>query len=430
MARQKQRRRPAKKQPPVTLAEARIENIGARGDGVAIVDEKPVYAPLTAPGDEVRLSCRGDRGVLEEILKPSPHRAAPPCRYFGNCGGCALQHVTDDFYRDWKRQLVIDALSREGFDENIVAPMVFCPPASRRRARFAVRRTSAGIVFGFNARASLTVIDVDDCAVLAPDLNALLPRFRALAAATPHQWRRFDMAVTLCDNGVDIEFVGDDAADDLTGAERLSLTDMAREAGVIRLCVDGAPVVSFDTPIVAFGGIAVAPPPGGFLQASQAGEDALVRFVTSHVKSAAKIADLFSGCGTFTFPMSAHSAVHAVDGAGEAISALEIAARNPALRHPVTAARRNLFDRPLTVEELASFDAVVFDPPRAGARAQATELAQSNVPTIVGVSCNPASFARDASILRAGGYVLSQVLPVDQFVYAPHVEIAGVFQKE
>lgn len=395
-----------------------------------MVDEKPVYAPLTAPGDEVRLSCRGDRGVLEEILKPSPHRANPPCHYFGHCGGCALQHVTDDFYRDWKRQLVIDALTREGFGEDIVAPIVLCPPASRRRARFAVRRTATGIVFGFNARASRTVIDIDDCAVLTPDFNAMLPRLRVLAAAMPHHWRRFDMAVTLSDNGADVEFVGDDAADDLTGAERLSLTELAREAGVIRLCVDGAPVVVFDTPVVRFGGVSVAPPPGGFLQASREGEGALVRFVTSHVKPASAIADLFSGCGTFTFPMSAHAVVHAVDGAGEAISALEAAARNPALRHSVTAARRNLFDRPFSIEELTPFDAVLFDPPRAGAMAQATQLARSNVPKIVGVSCNPASFARDARILRAGGYVLSQVLPVDQFVYAPHVEIAGVFTKE
>lgn len=430
MAHRRRRKQRERSEPALKKVTARIEKIGAQGDGVAMVEEKSVYAPLTAPGDEVKLACRGERGVLEDIITPSPHRAAPPCCYFGACGGCALQHVSDDFYRDWKRRLVIDALTREGFDEEIVAPLVACPPASRRRARFAVRRTAAGLVFGFNARASANIIDIDSCVILTPALDAMLPRLRVLAAAAPSRWRRFDLAVTLCDNGADIVLTDGEAAEDLTGQERLQLADAAKEAKAIRLSIDAAPVIVLETPSVRFGDVAVSPPPGGFLQASREGEDALAGFVTQQSGNARRVADLFSGCGTFSFPLARRAIVHAVDGEAAAIAALDEAARKADLRHPLTSERRNLFDRPLTPEALNPFDAVVFDPPRAGAQAQAAQLARSRVPIVISVSCNPASFARDASVLRAGGYVLSQVLPVDQFVYSAHVELAGLFTKE
>ncbi|MEZ5892923.1 MAG: hypothetical protein R3C58_07250 [Parvularculaceae bacterium] len=429
MAHRKQPRARGRKRTaaPARIATARIDVIGARGDGVALIDGEKVFVPLSAPGDEARIACCGERGEIEALLTKSPHRAAPPCVYYGQCGGCALQHVTAEFYREWKRKLAVDALARESFDGAIVAPLVLCAPASRRRATFAVRRTAGGLVFGFNARASAQIVNIETCLVLAPELGALVPALCALAEAAPSRWRVFDMAVTLCDNGADVSFSGGDAADDLNGAEMMALSHASRRADVIRITAEGSPVASFETPIVRFGGVPVAVPPGGFLQASAEGEAALTEFVLKNAGGAKRIADLFSGCGTFSLPLAKNAAIDAFDSDAASIAALDAAARGAGLRRPLKAERRNLFDRPLMPAELNNYDAIVFDPPRAGAKAQAEQLAQSTVPVIVGVSCNPASFARDAAILREGGYSLSQVVPVDQFVYSPHVELAGVF---
>jgi 23S rRNA (uracil1939-C5)-methyltransferase len=428
LARQRRHKKTAKQAPAKTAA-ARIGDIGARGDGVAVVGDARVFVPLTAPGDVATISYSGQRGEVEALIEPSPDRGEAICPYFGACGGCALQHLDTDYYRRWKRNLVVEALGREGFAEEIVAPLVSCPPASRRRATFAARKTAKGVVFGFNARRSATIVDIDRCPVLAPELEKALPALRALADAAPARWRAFDLAVTLCDNGVDASFAGGDAADDLTGAEIMALTDKARAGGVTRLTVEGAPVASFEAPVVRFAGVPVTLPPGGFLQASREGEAALTEFVVKNAEGAKRVADLFSGCGTFSLPLAKDAAVDAFDSDAPAIAALDAAARAAGFRHPLKAELRNLFERPLRAEELRKYDAVVFDPPRAGAEAQAAELARSEVAKIIGVSCSPASFARDAGALRAGGYRLSQVVPVDQFVFSPHVEIAGLFTK-
>ncbi len=429
MARRRQHKRKPAKAAPLQSAEARIGEVGARGDGVADVDGERVFTPLTAPGDVARISYRGKRGEVETLLQPSAHRGDPVCDYFGHCGGCALQHLDAEYYRGWKRSLVVDALAREGFDESLVAPLYSCPAASRRRASFAVKRTAAGIVFGFNARRSAQIVDIDHCPVLAPALAEKLSALRALAQAAPARWRAFDLAVTLCDNGVDAVFSEGDAADDLTGPEILALTEAARDGGVTRLTVEGAPVASFAAPFVRFDNVPVPVPPGGFLQASREGEAALTDFAVRHLNGAKHVVDLFSGCGTFSLPLAKDAAVDAFDSDAPAIAALDAAARAAGLRHPVKAGTRNLFERPLRAEELKIYSAAIFDPPRAGAEAQAAELARSSVPVIVGVSCNPQSFARDAALLREGGYRLSQALPVDQFVFSPHVEIAGLFTK-
>ncbi len=428
---QRRRARPRAKAPaPLKTAEAEIGEIGARGDGVALIDGDKVFAPYSAPGDVACIAYRGSRGAIEALITESPHRVSAPCPYFGNCGGCALQHLTTDYYRNWKHEFVVKALAREGFDEGIIAPLHACTPASRRRASFAVRRTGAGVVFGFNERASDRIVAIKECLVLAPPLAEALPKLHALAEAAPARWRFFDVHVTLCDNGLDVAFSGGDASDDLTGPEIMALTEAAQDAGVVRITADAAPVAMFEAPFVRFGGVPMAIPPGAFLQASADGEAALTGFVTEHTKDARRIADLFSGCGTFALPLATTAAVDAFDSDVPAISALDAAARSVSLRHPLKAERRNLFERPLSAEELKPYDAVVFDPPRAGAKAQSEQLAQSSVPVVIGVSCNPASFARDAAILRNGGYSLSQLLPVDQFVFSAHVEIAGLFTKE
>ncbi|CAK9041979.1 Uncharacterized RNA methyltransferase BMEI1496 [Durusdinium trenchii] len=368
--------------------ELRIETIGARGDGVADFNGAQVYVPYTASGDVVEASLSGNRGMIETLLEKSAHRVNAPCMHFGQCGGCALQHLDDVYYRTWKRRLVVNALTRQGFDEAVVAPLVSCTPESRRRARFAIRKTAAGLVFGFNKRSSDRIVDIERCLIIDPALQQKMDGLRRLAAATPHHWRVFDMAVSLCDNGVDVTFSGGDAEDSLSVQEASLMTTAAETADVIRVSI----------------------------------EDVALR-----MRGVLQI--FFSGVGTFTLPLATGAPVDAVDSDKAAIGALDAALRRQRPPHPVTAKARNLFDRPLMASELREYDCIVFDPPRAGAEAQAVEIAASSTPLVIGVSCNPVSFARDAAILRSGGYALSQVTPVDQFVYAPHVELVGIFTK-
>jgi 23S rRNA (uracil1939-C5)-methyltransferase len=419
-----------KPETPARRVRARIEEIGAGGDGVARVDGGRVFVPLTAPGDLVEADIRGERGVIVDIIEQGRDRADPPCPHYGACGGCSLQHVSRDFYRAWKRQRVVDALAREGLAEAPVADLIETPAASRRRATFAVRKLRDRTLFGFNARRSSMIEDVDDCLILQPDLARRLPALRALAAKM--DGGEFDLAATLCDNGLDVAVAG--KAQEPQGAALSALIAAMRAAGVVRLSLNGNVVALLAPPVVNPGGVPMTPPTGGFLQASGEGEAALADLVASGVSGAKKIVDLFSGCGTFALPLAREATVLAVDGERASIDALlkaAAAAQGAGVRiNPVKAETRDLFERPMTAKELNGFDAVVFDPPRAGAKAQAGEIAASRVPVVVGVSCNPATFARDAAILKAGGYALTRTTPVDQFVYSPHVELVGLFRRK
>ncbi len=429
MQRKRHRSRRSRHVPPSIKAQLNIEMIGARGDGVATYDNRKIFVPLTVPGDVVDADIRGERGTVVDLVEQGPHRQTPPCPHYGVCGGCALQHVADAFYRDWKRQLVVEALRREEFEAPLVGPLISCAANSRRRARFAVHKSSAGLVLGFNQRASARIVDIDSCCVLDPALQKILPELKTLAQATPARWRSFDMAVNLCDNGVDVCLIGGDAADDLSGRESQSLTNAMTASSMIRLSVDDALLVNIDTPLVTLGNVSVPVSPGVFLQASVDGEAALVSAVCDAIIGARHVADLFSGIGTFSLPASKNARVDSYDADRAAMAALEAATRIGLLKHPIKTHIQNLFERPVMAKELKPYDAVIFDPPRAGAKMQAAEIAASAVKTVVGVSCNPTSFARDAAILRDGGYALSQVTVVDQFVYAPHVELVGIFTK-
>ncbi|MFZ5616637.1 MAG: class I SAM-dependent RNA methyltransferase [Pseudomonadota bacterium] len=407
----------------------RIEEIGAGGDGVAIIDGARVFVPLTAPGDIAEIDIRGERGTLVALAGRSPYRAEPPCRHYGRCGGCSLQHVAHDFYHEWKRNRVVSALAREGFGGTQVKAMIQTPTASRRRAAFAVKKLQGRILLGFNARRSTDIVDIEDCLVLDPGLKVRLPALRALSSeiAAPS----FDLSVTLCDNGLDIVVMG--SAEAPRGAFLAGVINAAKAAGAARLSLNDEILALFAPPVVSFDGVCVIPPPGGFLQASREEEDTLIALVKEAAAGARKIADLFSGCGTFALPLAKTATVCAADADGASIDALVDAAANAQRAgigiNPVKAEKRDLFERPLTAKELKVFDAVVFDPPRAGAAAQAVEIAKSDVPLVIGVSCNPGTFARDAAILAQGGYTLSHVVPVDQFVYSPHVELVGVFNR-
>ncbi|MEO1250827.1 MAG: hypothetical protein AAFW81_00595 [Pseudomonadota bacterium] len=412
--------------PPATRrARLRIAEIGARGDGVADLDGETVYIPYTAPDDLVEASIAGSRGEIVDLIEPGASRAEPFCPLFGACGGCALQHLDKELYADWKRKLLIDALVRAGLGDAPVGDLIRFPNASRRRASLAVKRTQGGLCFGFNRLRSEKIVDVGACPVLAPELQSALPGLRALSADIP--LISFDLNVTLCDNGIDVDIRAPGGPE----IDPLCVADLAAPMGaasVVRTSLNGEPLLTLAAPFVLFGGARVTPPPGGFLQASREGEAALINLVRDAIGEAGRIADLFSGCGTFALSLDGAS-VDAFDADAAAIAALDAAARAAGRRFPIHAEARNLFDRPLVSTELAAYDAVVIDPPRAGAAAQARELARSEVPTIVSVSCNPASFARDAAILHGGGYALSHTRPVDQFAYAAHLEMVGVFKK-
>ncbi|MBK8176189.1 MAG: class I SAM-dependent RNA methyltransferase [Rhodospirillales bacterium] len=426
--------------------EVEIGRIGARGDGVAESADGRFYVPFTIPGERVRIRPGGARGNgrdadLLEILAPAIERRAPACPHFGHCGGCALQHLADAAYAEWKLERLELALARAGITSSPREPLVRTPPRARRRARFAAVRRSAGphatLCVGFAVRRGHDVVDLAACPVLDPQILALLPALRQLLVTLPERRAPAHIAVPRLDAGLDVVVERTGAP---TLAEREHLAAFSAAADLARLSWLAAdlsqpaePLVERRRPFAVFGGVLVALPPGGFLQASTAGEVALVAVVVGALANVGgssrrrAVADLFAGAGTFTFPLAAAGArVHAIDADAASLQALKDAARPiPG----VSVERRDLLARPLLSEELRQYDMVVFDPPRAGAAAQAAQLAAASVPTVVAVSCNPETFARDARILIDGGYRLERIVPVDQFLWSPHLELAAVFRR-
>jgi len=369
------------------------------------------------------------------------------CPHFGTCGGCAAQDLGDDAYRRWKRGFVEAALRRAGLEAEVAAP-VSVPPASRRRARFFAARGPSGLSLGFHARASHDVVDMTTCRVLEQGLFALTRPLRRYFQQTLDPGQSGEAEAQIVSGALDI-LIRTTGRLDLERCQ--GLVDFARQAGIARVSWQGlrpdraqrkggrgrpsgalrsAEVVAELRPVTArFGGVAVALPPMAFVQASAAGEALLVDAVTAAIARGARVADLYSGAGTFTFPLARGRRVAAFDGDEALIAALDAAARGAGLGARVTGAVRNLARRPLRSDELDGFDAVVMDPPRAGAPAQARELAASGVPLVVMVSCDPATFARDGKILTDGGFTPGPVMPVDQFVWTRHVELVARFSR-
>ncbi len=358
-------------------------------------------------------------------LADGPDRTAPPCAHFGDCGGCALQHLKQPAYLAWKRSLVGEALLRRGIETDI-ASMIVVPPGTRRRADFVAQRQAREVRLGFNAAASARIVDLSICHILLPDLVRLLPPLREALAQVLRPKESADVAATLSDSGIDLWLK---TRGDLSLAGRQALVGLGERLNLARISAgrDADPVVIRRTPQAIFGGIAVALPPNAFLQPSAAGELALSAAVKAALAGKEKIADLYAGCGTFSFALAAQHKVHAVEANAPALAALSAAAK--ALGGRLTSERRDLAREPLGAGELKKFDAVLFDPPRAGAREQASEIARSPLATAVGVSCNPVTFARDARILIDGGFRLKRVLPVDQFPWSAHLELVGVFER-
>ncbi len=394
-----------------------IVRLAARGDGVT-ADGRFVLG--AAVGDHVRFE-----GAVPIII-PGPGHVTPPCRHVPECGGCQLQHITDAAYADF----VVERISRVLGDmmPANVAPVALSPARSRRRASLRAVRRGGVLSIGFNAEASHTIVDMQQCEVILPELFALIAPLRALLRAALPEGQGAGITLTATDSGVDV-LLANVQAQTLKQIERLS--GFAAAQDLARLCVEGADgvetVVEARQPMLAMGGVPVALPPAPFLQATREGEAALVAAVLGATTGATRVADLFCGLGTFALPLSARAKVLAADAAGPAVASLGAAAR--AHRRPIETAHRDLFRRPFTTAELAAFDAVVFDPPRAGATSQAAALAASKVATVVAVSCNPNTFARDAKLLVEGGYTLTRLWPVAQFRWSTHVELVAEFKR-
>jgi len=397
-----------------------INRLGHRGDGVAQdASGAALFVPLTLPGENITGTQEGDRIDAPKIVTPSPDRVRPPCAHFNTCGGCALQHGSDRFVAEWKAGVIETALTAQGIEAPIRATLT-SPPYSRRRATLSGRRTKKGALLGFHARRSDVIVPLTECHVLAPRLFALIPTLEEITRLGGSRSGMLGFALTLTETGIDCAVTGGKPLD---GPMRAALPQFRDR--IARMTWDGEQVYEETPPRLSFGDVALSPPPGAFLQATVEGETALRAAVAEAIGDATRIADLFSGCGTFALPLARNAAVHAVEGEAGLLDALTHAARRtPGLR-PVTTETRDLFRRPVLADELTPFGAVVIDPPRAGAEAQTRALAEAQVPRIAMVSCNPVTFARDAALLTQAGYRLNWVQPVDQFRWSPHVELAA-----
>ena len=406
-----------------------IVRLGHRGDGVADTGAGPVYVPYALPGETVtveRMPGHPDRRRLLHVDKPSHERAQPICEHFGVCGGCAMQHWSHAEYLIWKRDLVVEALALH----DIVAPVdpiVDAHGNGRRRAVLHARRGNGDLLeVGFAAPRAHHIVAIDECPILAPGLAGTIPLSWAIADVLKPTNKPLDIHVTASDRGLDVDVRG---SGPLSTGRLTELAKLADKYGLARITRHGELVLQRIEPTLKIGRATVPLPPGAFLQATAEGEAALAALVIKHISKAKRVADLFSGIGTFALRLGETARVLAVDSEASAIKALERGIKSAPGLKPVEARARDLFRNPMVAMEFKGFDAVVFDPPRQGAERQAHEIASSKVPLVIAVSCEATTFARDARILMAGGYKLAQVTPVDQFRYSHHVELVGRFER-
>ena len=397
-----------------------ITRLGHQGDGIA---DGPIYVPRTLPGEVVRGTLLGQFLSDIRVETPSDQRVKAPCRHYRTCGGCQLQHATDDFVADWKVEVVRNALAAQGLEARM-RPIHTSPERSRRRATIAVRRTRKGTLAGFYGPASNTITEVPDCHLLHPTLIEAIPVAKTLALLGGSRKGVLAVTLTLSERGLDLAVNGGKSLD---GPLELALVQAIKHHGLARFSWDNEVIAMRQPPIQHFGIACVVPPPGAFLQATTDGEQALLRAIIGATQGAKRIADLFAGCGTFSLPLAQTAEVHAVEAEVEMTKALDQGWRKARGLKKVTTEARDLFLRPLMPDELKKFDAVVLDPPRAGAEAQIAEVAQAQRPVIAYVSCNPVTFARDAKILANAGYTLEWVQVVDQFRWSSHTELAARF---
>lgn len=398
-----------------------IERVGAQGDGVAEIGGRPVFVPFTLVGERVAIEADGDRARLIDVIEASTDRIAPVCEHFGRCGGCSVQHMPPQLYRNWKRETVVSAFRARGLD--VPVDELVQPGGLRRRAVMAAR----GGTLGFHEAASHAIVDIEECPILEPKIVALLPALRTLATNYRSKNDELKLTVTLTNAGLDVALDGAHRKSSL--AQGTLLAEFARRHGLASLSIDGDVFFEALPPSLTFGATEALIPPGVFIQAVAEAEKEIAGRVGAAIGKSRSVVDLFCGAGAFTFPLAAKTRVAAYDGDRTAIDALSAAAKKSKGLKPIAAIVRDLFREPLSPLELNEHDAVIFDPPRAGAEAQAGKIARSKVKNVIAVSCNPATLARDARILVDGGYTISSVTPIDQFVYSPHVEVVAVFAR-
>nr|WP_298682243.1 TRAM domain-containing protein [uncultured Dongia sp.] len=428
-------KRPA--QPAITdTVDLTIDALGAQGDGIARYQGASVFVAYALPGDRVRvaLTAKGNSaftGRVKEIVTAAPNRVVAPCPVFTQCGGCQMQHMAMPDYSAWKMAQVAATLATRAIAMPADVRLITTEPGARRRAIFAATKDNDRVTLGFHEAMSSTIVPLDDCLLLTPALRASLPHLKALVHAALHNKQAADIQVTETLTGLDVLVL---SAVNLADTRRQPLIAIARDADFARVAwahgkAQPEPIVMARVPQIRFGGHLVDLPIGAFLQPSVAGEAALVDAVLNGVGKAKRIADLYAGCGTFSFPLSAKARVLAIDSAKPAIAALTTAANRAQLAGRIETLARDLDQSPLPPNDLKPFDAVVFDPPRGGAEMQSRMLVKSRVPLVVAVSCNPASFARDARLLLDGGYVLKSLTVLDQFLWSHHAELVAVFKR-
>ena len=393
-----------------------VTRLGRQGDGVA----DGIFVPRTLPGEVVAGEIDGDRMPAPKIVAPSPDRVTPPCRHYRRCGACALQHASDAFVARWKTETVRDALARAGLDARIDG-IETSPAGTRRRAALAGRKTKKGATVGFHVHRGTDIVPIPDCRVLAPAIRVALPALEAITRLAAPRGAEIGLHITATGTGLDLA---------VTGAKPLDSTALAPlSEPFARITWNGEPALQHSPPILHLGRAAVTPPPGAFLQATAQGEAALVSRIRAILDPARHVADLFAGCGTFTFPAAETASVHAVESDRPALDALSHAARHATGLKPITTEARDLFRDPLTPDDLAPYDAAIIDPPRAGAEAQTQHLARSDLTRIAFVSCNPTAFARDAAILAQAGWRMGAITVVDQFRWSAHIETVTSFER-
>ena len=405
-----------------------IEAVGGEGDGVAA---GPAFVPFTLPGERVLATGAGERRTLAQVLEPSAERVTPPCPHFFVCGGCALQHWDPAPYLAWKAERLAATLARQHIETEILTPFAAQPATRRRLALHARKGSREAARLGYKQRKSWDLVDIAVCPIADPRLQAQIPALKALAAPLfEHPKSAPTLHVTLTDTGIDVDISGvERKSGGLSADARVTLAERAAAGDLARVTLDGEVAYLARQPMVRLGPATVALPAGAFLQATPQAEAAMASFVAQAAAGAGRIADLYCGVGTFTFGLAEIAPVLAADFAPDAIRALTAAMSSAPGLHGITAEARDLVRRPVLAEELKRIDVAVFDPPRAGAAEQTAELARSAVGRVIAVSCNPATFARDARTLIDAGFRLERVFPVDQFLWSPHVELVGVFQR-
>lgn len=419
-----------------------VSALGRQGDGIAGTEDGRLFIPYAAPGDVLRVQLPHKRAKtmrvdIVEVLTAGPDRQDPVCAHFSHCGGCAVQHVRASAYTGWKRSLVCDALARRGIDASVVQDVVPGDVGRRRRTRLHARLTATGIILGYLSARSHHIVAVTECPVLVPEIVAILDPLRLLLARSMTHGQEAVVSVTRCKNGLDMTLA---LGESLTLEDRERIVSFANKNDLARLSwcslVRGKSgetetVIRRSPSTINYAGIDVEIPPDAFVQPTAEGETVLRHAVLSTVSGATRVVDLFAGCGSFSLPIAASgSHVLAVDSCANQLTALDLGARRANLGEFVRTQVRDLNRQPLMDPDLADYEAVILDPPRAGAMIQAKILADSPVAAIVYVSCNPASFARDARALIDGGYDLQTLLPVDQFLFSSHIELVATFRKD